>query len=888
MKPHPSSAGRSRGRDGSRVRVRAAIVLALGLAPPVWALIPGIAPGLVAIFPQLLILALAMLGLVLSPRSWWRFLRYTARHPVRVLAGCAVPLVAAFLLIQVLALLAPPPRALGPMPEIPGGFPPGDRHASGSFAGSFTGGFIASAGPLARPEMIRLEDEAAFEAPGEWIEAGGKAIRIDSGKRSLTAIDPALGRAAWKATLEDPLACRPLSFERRTREGAEAGLVAITLAPSSSMEVRARLVVLDARDGSRRGAQDLPGSPGAAAIPETAAIAAAIIDERLLVVLGDALACFRLEPEGRAAPLWTRQRPRRRVVSLAGDECGRYYLLDEAELSSGGLEGGASLRLAGYVGDAPRALAVRHGLAYVLVEDGAGFRVDCLEPAFRGDPAAGSTPGSAGSPVRWSERAPAPLGPRIAIGPEGLVLTTARGIVLLDAFTGKALRETALEPGPVCPAAVTDGSAFVLLSDGGAVRIAPDGGREAWRLPEAIPGGSSMAPGDATVIPCGRSLVVEARGVARVLASPLAGAASWSHWRGGISRRGSAGDAEAPLTVKELWRRPLGDTRGGEPSRDPRAPGGSILPIPGGCLVVRPGLPGSEIRAMGRSDDDLRTEVIAGEIRGAVHHDERLFLAVEEEGGLGRVLCRRLGAAPETPRALWTASVPSLSRSAVIAAGGEIVVVASGDGLRALNARSGDALWHRPEARGGTAPIVDGESVFISSPGARGSGGELAALRAPDGSPRWTRPGRGAGWGPPTLLDEKLLAILDGRLLATGARDGSNLWEAPVPGALLESPVAASHSEIIVALEGGAALVFSPGGEARGTARLGGTSGAPRVVGLVGALVLGGSSEIGCFDTFGLESLWKVELDGRIEDLVFHEGAILALTGGALFAIGPE
>ena len=882
MKPHPSSAGRSGGGDASRVRVRAAIVLALGLAPPLWALIPGIAPGLVAIFPQLLILALAMLGLVLSPRSWWRFLRYAARHPVRVLAGCAILLVAAFLLIQVIALIAPPPRALRPMPEIPGGFAPGDRHASGSFAGSFMGSFSASAGPLARPEVIRLEDEAAFEVPGEWIEVGGKAIRTDSRKRSLTAIDPITGRALWKAVLEDPLACRPIPFERRTREGAEEGLVAITLAPSS-LESRARLVILDARDGSRRGAQDLTESPEAPAIPE----AAAIIDERLLVVLEDALACFRLEPGGRAAPLWMRERPRRRAVCLAGDECGRYYLLDEAELSSGGLEGGASLRLARYAADAPRALAIRNGLAYVLVEDGSGFRVDCLEPALRGGPDADSTPGAAPSPIRWSERAPAPLGPRIAIGPEGLVVTTDRGIVLLDAFTGKALRETALDPGPVCPAAVTEGSAFVLLSDGSAARVAPDGGREVWRLPEAIPDGPSMAPGVATVIPCGRSLVIEARGVARVLASPLAGGLSWSHWRGGVSRKGSAGDAEAPLTVKELWRRPLADTRGGEPPRDLRASGGSILPIPRGCLVLRPGLPGSEIRGIGRNDDGLQTEVIAGEIRGAVHHDERLFLAVEEDG-LGRVLCRKLGAAPAKPRVLWTASVPSLSRRGLIAAGGEIVVVPSGDGLRALSARNGAALWHRPEARGASAPIVDGESVFISSPGPRGSGGELAALRASDGAPRWTRPGRGAGWGPATLLEEKLLAILDGHLLAIGARDGSTLWEAPVPGALLESPVAASHSEIIVALEGGAALVLSPGGELRGTARLDGTSGAPRVVGLVGALVLGGSSQIGCFDTFGLESLWKIELDGLIEDLVFHEGAIVALTRDALIAVGAE
>ena len=848
MKPH-------------RFRLPMAILLALGLAPPLWALIPGIAPGLVAIFPQLLILALAMLGLVLSPRSWWRFIRYAARHPVRVLVACAVPLLAAFLLFRVIAVLAPSPGALSRMPGIPGGFPAGDRHASGSS--------IASAGPLSRPEAtpLELEDDAALEVPGEWIEAWGKAIRIDREKRSLAAVDPAPGRAVWKATLDAPLACRPIPFER---EGADAGLAAITLAPSA--DAAARLIVLDARDGSRRGEQDLPGRPEAAAI----------VDERLLVVLEDAIACLRLEPDGRAVPLWRGERARRRAVTIAGDECGRYYLLDEAGLSIGGLDGGDAVRLAGYEGEAPRALAVRHGLARVLVEDAGGFRVECLEPALRGGSAAGPSSGAARSPVLWSRRTPAPLGARIAIGPDGLVLTTREGIVLLDAFTGTVLRETVLEPGPLCPAAVTDGSAFVLLSDGSAARVLPESGREAWRVPGAAPEVSAPAQGDAALIACGPHLLAEAAGAARVLASPAAGGRSFGHWRGGASRRGTPADAEAPLTGKELWRRPLGDDRGR---------GGSILPIPGGCLVIQSGLAASEIRAMGWTDEAPRVETIPGDIRGAVHHDERLFIAVEDAGA-GRVLCRRLSAATERPRALWSASIPALSRRAVIAAGGDIVVVGSGDGVRALNARSGAALWHRPEPRDATAPIVEAEGVFIASAGPAGSGGELAALRARDGSPLWTRPGRGAGWGPPALLEEKLFSVLgaagDLRLVALGARDGATLWEAPVPGALLDAPVVASHSEIIVGLESGAALVVSAGGEVRGATSAAAPVGAPHLVALVGALVVGRSPEIGCFDTFGIESLWKVDVGGPIEDLVFHEGRILALAGGALVAVGAE
>jgi len=468
------------------------------------------------------------------------------------------------------------------------------------------------------------------------------------------------------------------------------------------------------------------------------------------------------------------------------------------------------------------------------------------------------------------------------------VLTTREGIVLIDAFTGAILRETALEPGPLCPAAITDCASFVLLSDGGVIRLLPESGREAWRIPGAAPQVPAGSQG-ASLIACGPHLIVEASGTAHVLAGSVAGGRSYGHWRGEASRRGTATDAEAPLTAKDLWRRPLGNDLAGERPRDSRA---TILPIPGGCLVLRPALPGSEIHAMGWSDEALRVETIQGEIRGAVHHDERLFIAVEEAGG-GRVLCRKLAAATERPRVLWSASVPALSRLAVVAAGGDIVVVGSGDGIRALSARSGAALWHRPEARGATGPIVDGERVFIASPGPTGSGGELAALRARDGSPLWTRPGRGAGWGPPALLEEKLFAVLvgaagDARLLALSARDGEILWEAAAPGALLDVPVVASHSEIFVGLESGAALVVSASGEVRGATSAAGPAGAPHLVALVGALVVGSSSEIECFDTFGVESLWKVQVDGPIEDIIFHEGRILAVAGGALVAIGAE
>ena len=45
------------------------------------AVIPGLAPGLLALLPQLLLLLFALFVVLLSPRTWWRALGYTVRRP---------------------------------------------------------------------------------------------------------------------------------------------------------------------------------------------------------------------------------------------------------------------------------------------------------------------------------------------------------------------------------------------------------------------------------------------------------------------------------------------------------------------------------------------------------------------------------------------------------------------------------------------------------------------------------------------------------------------------------------------------------------------------------------------------------------------------------------
>ena len=45
------------------------------------AVIPGLAPGLLAFLPQFLLLLFALFVVLLSPRTWWRVLGYTVRRP---------------------------------------------------------------------------------------------------------------------------------------------------------------------------------------------------------------------------------------------------------------------------------------------------------------------------------------------------------------------------------------------------------------------------------------------------------------------------------------------------------------------------------------------------------------------------------------------------------------------------------------------------------------------------------------------------------------------------------------------------------------------------------------------------------------------------------------
>ncbi|MEE3198620.1 MAG: hypothetical protein VX254_01225, partial [Planctomycetota bacterium] len=74
------------------------------------AVIPGLAPGLFALLPQVLLLLFALVVLLLSPRTWWRTLVYSLRRPQWVFA-IALAVAACWFARSVLSSIWPVPVA---------------------------------------------------------------------------------------------------------------------------------------------------------------------------------------------------------------------------------------------------------------------------------------------------------------------------------------------------------------------------------------------------------------------------------------------------------------------------------------------------------------------------------------------------------------------------------------------------------------------------------------------------------------------------------------------------------------------------------------------------------------------------------------------------------
>ena len=128
--------------------------------------------------------------------------------------------------------------------------------------------------------------------------------------------------------------------------------------------------------------------------------------------------------------------------------------------------------------------------------------------------------------------------------------------------------------------------------------------------------------------------------------------------------------------------------------------------------------------------------------------------------------------------------------------GSSLVIAPSKDGnVYALNASTGQEVWHASVAAGVSSPAIFGDTVVVGG-GAFGSGGQVVALDARSGTQRWAFTANGPIQGSVAFADGKVIVASNtdhGTIYALNATSGTLLWSfEPSPSEyILGSPVVA-------------------------------------------------------------------------------------------------
>jgi outer membrane protein assembly factor BamB len=103
------------------------------------------------------------------------------------------------------------------------------------------------------------------------------------------------------------------------------------------------------------------------------------------------------------------------------------------------------------------------------------------------------------------------------------------------------------------------------------------------------------------------------------------------------------------------------------------------------------------------------------------------------------------------------------------------------NGLRAMDASTGNTLWNHPlEDAASAHPRAHGDLLIVPTEGA-----ELLALNVADGAVAWRRPLGARTLHPAASLDSALhVTTSDGRVIAMEAATGTVTWERSLPGSL--------------------------------------------------------------------------------------------------------
>ncbi len=839
------------------------------------AVIPGLAPGFVAILPQLLLFLVTTMALLFSPRTWWRALVAAARRPLWSAATLIVCVGIVAGGSQLLARL-PRPTAGAELASSVAGFAIGDA-AAGRVRGH-------GVGPLASPRVdvlrapssggVALPETVSSLAPFDGgVSAAGVpgegALGVGLDRRTIFRIDAQSVTARWSSTLPGSLAADPLAFRRvrsalagardddETESVVANGIVALYADDGGVLA----LALLDGENGATIGQLELESLAGPASI--------ALVDERLVIAGSRSIACVTIADPGRPSRLWSAARRPGRVVGLCGDESGRYFLLDETALAVGDLAGGEPVDLARLDGLLPARLAARSGRAYVLAtetDDSAAAQLLCVDPAMPGRPV-------------WSVRVDRPVLDEIAAGPPGVVLTLADRIEIRDPLIGSTRSRMPLPAAPRVAAVLGGLSCFVALDDGRIVRCSPALGGVEWSV-------DSASGAIAGLVVAGDRLVASAGDGVCVVSSAGEDDLPWSHAGGSAARRGTCDPEEAPLSAELLWSRPA--VVAGAPID---ARGAIPLPLDNDWVVVAGSASGCRIERLAARDGRSIAEMtVDGKPLGAVRLGRRVVVALHRPEG-DAVVCLDAGVEGSRLATLWEVTVDGLAGPAPLVATRDQVVVSLEAALVSLSALDGTRRWRSAAAPGASSPVVTGGLVVVSA-SREAAGDTLVALELAGGDLAWERRAEKGSWGAPSA-SEDLSAPLrsDGAttLVALDTTDGTPLRQREL-AVEVEIPLAIGEDGVVTRSVDGATLFASWDGDVARVQRTEPVSGArdsgAAPIAAFGLVVVADGAAVRAIDPVTLDEVWRVRLPATIGSMAMARGRILALTDGGLHGVG--
>ena len=691
------------------VRGRPTWLLLLGvtaavLAPtPAYAVIPGLAPGLAALLPQLFALAVLTLSVVFSPRAWWNGFRACLRRPFRTLVVTGAVFIVYLMGSALVRNVTPRPGA--PLAARTNGYPTGDARASGLDANG--------RGPFAPPTLDVTElDETV--APNRSLCWDAFVLLETRERNRLIAYARESLERAWSVDFDGNIVGKPFPFERagnRRLHNARAGLLVVTAAEDSGD------VELLTRRGSALSLTTLDSPPQLATL----------VDDVLLVVSDRSVTGFRLHHRLREE--WQVARAPRAALDIAGDNSGHYYLLDANGMHIGHLDGQPLERAVDLDGEQPVDLAVRAERVAILstrnLAGAASSQLRLYDPALR--------------TVLW-ERSLGADATHVSFAPFGIVVAFSQHVTVHDPSDGSRRQRWNVGAPIRGVPRVTRHSCFTLSDDGRVHRFAPAFSAPRWGhdLGDALGRVRDELFPDTDLIVAGTRLwLTQADRVAQLNDEIRDVAAPGGHWRLDARRSGAQG-TELPLQIAVAWRQELST------QLDSRAGGVAMLPFASGWLLGYDDEFVTYLQFLSHDGEHFELERLDGRCCGLVRQGDRVFCATQTASDASvyayTVQLAEDAELPAAPRLLWHQPLETLSSEHVLCAADDLLVVCLEASTVGLAASSGTRLWESTRVAGGAAPLVSGGRVVVVGRDPEQNAAAVVQLVAPNGEWVWTRP----------------------------------------------------------------------------------------------------------------------------------------------------